>query len=141
MASSQRKDKGKEIDEEPERAEHEESEGSDEEVDRNDPTLPEASTPSTSSKKKKKKRTKAVKALNALRGQKELPQGVVDRVLEKVKETGEAPGADEATVRAALEQMKIGDVLSGKAGIGGKNKKDTGGHKVSRRDHLYLSLL
>lgn len=104
------------------------SEGSEDEL--GDPTLPEASTPSTSSKKKKKKRTKALKALNALRGKDELPQNLVEAVLEKVKETGQAPGADEATVRMALEQMKIKDVVQGKAGIGGKNKKDTGGHKV-----------
>lgn len=134
MSSEQRKDKGKEveeIEEDVEHPEHSDSQPSDEE-DQVDPTLPEASTtPSTSSKKKKKKRTKAIKALNALRGQKDgVPQGVVDAVLEKVKQTGEVPGADEATVRLALEQMKIKDLVQGKAGIGGKNKKDTGGHKV-----------
>ena len=96
-------------------------------------TLAEASTPSTSSHKKKKKRSKALKALSTLKGgNNALPQDLVNAVLEKVKETGQAPGADEATVRAALEHMKIKDVAQGKAGIGGKNKKETGGHKVRR---------
>ena len=105
------------------------SEGSEDE--RGDAALAEASTPSTSSTKKKKKRSKAAKALNALKGGKDsIPQDVVKAVLEKVQETGQAPGADEATVRMALEQMKIKDVIQGKSGIGGKNKKDTGGHKV-----------
>ena len=36
-------------------------------------------------------------------------------------------------VRLALEQMKLKEVLQGKAGIGGKNKKDTVGHKVRTR--------
>jgi glycylpeptide N-tetradecanoyltransferase len=105
------------------------SEGSEDEL--GDPSIPEASTPSTSSNKKKKKRSKALKALNALKGGKDnIPKDLVNVVLEKVKETGQAPGADEATVRAALEQMKIKEVIQGKAGIGGKNKKETGGHKV-----------
>lgn len=107
------------------------SEGSDEEVEVADTAAPQASTPSTSSKKKKKKRSKALKALSSLGGGKVgIPQDLVNVVLEKVKETGDAPGADEATVRAALEQMKIKDVIQGKAGVGGRGKKDTGGHKV-----------
>jgi glycylpeptide N-tetradecanoyltransferase len=90
--------------------------------------------PSTSSKKKKKKKSKAMKALNALRGKHEIPQAVVDQVMNKVKSQGgaEAAGADEASVRAALEQMKIMEVAQGKAGIGGKNRKDMGEHKVRR---------
>lgn len=105
------------------------SEGSEDEL--NDSTLQEASMPSTSSKKKKKKRNKALKALTSLRGGGDsIPQDLVNAVLEKVKETGQAPEADESTVRAALETMKIKDVIQGKAGIGGVNKKDTGGHKV-----------
>ena len=90
----------------------------------------------SSSKKKKKKRSKAAKALNALKsvgkGKDVLSDNVVKTVLEKVKaEGGEAvAGANEEMVRLALEQMKIRDVLQGKTGIGGKNKKDTGGHKV-----------
>lgn len=133
MASPQRKDKGKEVEEEPQHVEHSgsESEESGEELDHTDPTLPQASIPSTSSKKKKKKRSKAVKALNALKAHKDgIPQEVVNAVLEKVKETGEAPEADETSVRAALEQMKLKEFVQGQTGLGGKNKKETGGHKV-----------
>ncbi|THH27491.1 hypothetical protein EUX98_g6689 [Antrodiella citrinella] len=99
----------------------------DEEIDH---TLPEASTPSTSNKKKKKQ-SKAMRALNALRGKDNIPQELVDVVLDKVKtEHGDSlPDANEANVRAALQQMKIRDVLQGKSGIGGKNKKDVGTHK------------
>lgn len=107
------------------------SEGSDDENNA-DHDLPEASSPSTSSKKKKKKRSKALKALNALRGKDNIPDDLVKVVLEKVKEQGSAPEADEATVRAALEQMKIKDVIKGKTGLGGKNLKETGGHKVRK---------
>jgi glycylpeptide N-tetradecanoyltransferase len=93
---------------------------------------PSPAEPSTSSKKKKKKKSKAMKALNALRGRHEIPQAVVYQVLDKVKAEGgpDAAGADEASIRAALEQMKIMEVAQGKAGIGGKNKKDMGEHKV-----------
>jgi glycylpeptide N-tetradecanoyltransferase len=90
-------------------------------------------TPSTSSKKKKKKKSKAAKALAAIRGRSEIPQELVDHVLDKVKADG-AVGSDEANednVRQALEQMKIMDVVKGKAGLGGHNKKDMGAHKVS----------
>ena len=130
MASAQRKDKGKEV-QEPEHVEHSEEEISEEEPDHTDPTVPQASTPSTSSKKKKKKRSKAVKALNTLTGGgNHIPQSVVNVVTNKVRESGEVNGVDEATVRAALEPMKIKDYIEGKAGVGGKNKKETGGHKV-----------
>jgi glycylpeptide N-tetradecanoyltransferase len=86
--------------------------------------------PSTSQKKKKKKKIK--KALNALRAKDEIPQQVVNRVMDKVKE-GHGEGslnANEENVRAALEQLRIMDVAKGKAGLGGKNKKDMGQHKV-----------
>ena len=110
------------------------SEGSDEEIEVADTSAPQASTPSTSSKKKKKKRSKAVKAFNVLRsgGKDAIPEDVVKIVLEKVRaEGGEAAAnADPETVRKALEQMKIKDYVQGKAGIGGTNKKDTGGHKA-----------
>lgn len=36
---------------------------------------------------------------------------------------------DETAIRLALEQMKLMDVLKGKSGIGGKNKKEIGEHK------------
>ncbi|EPS95440.1 hypothetical protein FOMPIDRAFT_1032890 [Fomitopsis schrenkii] len=96
------------------------------------PSLPESSTQS-SSKKKKKKRSKALKALNALRpgGKDGISDALVNTVLQKVREEGgeEAAQADAASVRLALEQMKIKDVIEGKAGIGGKHKKDMGNHK------------
>ena len=95
---------------------------------------PGAGSSSQSKKKKKKKRKAAAKILSALNpNSKGVPQPLVDAVVEKMRaEHGEnAPGADEDTVRKALEQLKIVDVIKGKAGIGGKGKKDTGGHKVS----------
>jgi glycylpeptide N-tetradecanoyltransferase len=90
-------------------------------------------SPSTSQKKKKKKKkSRAAKALDALRGKQEIPQELVDHVLDKVQAEN-AVGSTEATqenVREALEQLKIMDVVKGKAGIGGINKKDMGEHKV-----------
>jgi glycylpeptide N-tetradecanoyltransferase len=104
----------------------------DEHVENGQAGIPGPAEPSTSSKKKKKKKSKAMKALNALRGKHEIPQAVVDQVLDKVKAEGgpDAAGADETSVRAALEQMKIMEVAQGKVGIGGKNKTDMGEHKV-----------
>lgn len=94
-----------------------------------------AATPSTAGKKKKKKRSKVAKALSALRpgaSKDAISDDVVKIVLDKVRaEGGEAAAAaDPEMVRQALEQMKLRELLEGKAGIGGKNKKDTGGHKV-----------
>ncbi|KAJ7774485.1 N-myristoyl transferase [Mycena maculata] len=96
-----------------------------------DSEIDKAATSSTSQKKKKKKKSKAARALAAIRGRSEIPQELVDHVLEKVKADG-AAGSDEATednVREALEQLKIMDVAKGKAGLGGHNKKDMGAHK------------
>lgn len=114
------------------------SEGSEAELQH--PNVPSASTPSTSSKSKKKKRSKVAKALNSLRGggKDSVPQEVVDVVLDKVRnEHGDSiPGGpsavNEELVRLALQQMKLKEVLQGKSGIGGKNTKDVGAHKVSR---------
>jgi glycylpeptide N-tetradecanoyltransferase len=82
-------------------------------------------------KKKKKKRSKIARAISAIKGD-SVPQAVVDQVVAKVKEEhGEdSPAADEETVRDLLKQLKLKDVAEGKAGFGGKNKKDTGDHKV-----------
>jgi glycylpeptide N-tetradecanoyltransferase len=90
---------------------------------------------SSSKKKKKKKKSKLARILN--------PSGaaedkLVETVLEKVK--AEHADADEATVRAALQQLKLKDVISGKSGLGGKNQKDTGGHKV-RSCRVFLCLV
>ena len=99
------------------------------------PTASTSTDPSaaTSGKKnKKKKKSKAKSALNALRGKKEVPEGVVDVVLDKVKERG-GEGAEHANaenVRMALEQIKIMDIMKGKVGLGHATKKDMGDHKV-----------
>ncbi|OSD08620.1 N-myristoyl transferase [Trametes coccinea BRFM310] len=142
-STSQQKAKEKEIAEpeppisvnEEEEGDHSGSEGSEDEQEQDaaGSSTAQAATPSTSSKKKKKKRSKALKALNALRGggKDAIPEDVVKIVLDKVRaEGGEAAAhADPETIRMALEQMKIKDVIQGKSGIGGKNKKDMGGHK------------
>lgn len=118
----------------------EDTSGSEGEGEDAEDAAPQASSSSTaqasSSKKKGKKKAKAAaKALSSLvkgKDKDKIPQAVVEEVLQRVKqEQGDgAEGADETTVRLALEQMKIMDVLKGKSGIGGKNKKDTGDHKV-----------
>ena len=99
-------------------------------------TAPPMNTPGTAGKNKKKKRSKAAKALSALKGcaggKDAIPDDVVQIVLDKVKAEGGAAvaSADAETVRMALEQMKLREVLQGKTGVGGKNRKETGGHKV-----------
>ena len=95
-----------------------ESGGSEPEQPTNEPSAQTSSS-------KKKKRSKLAKLLN--------PSGaaedkIVETVLEKVK--AEHADADEDTVRAALQQLNLKDVIAGKSGLGGKNQKDTGGHKV-----------
>jgi glycylpeptide N-tetradecanoyltransferase len=96
--------------------------------------FPEAESSKKSKKKKKKgKLSKAMSALkNAVKAD-DIPQDLVDMVVSKVREEhGEgAPGTDEASVRQALAQMGIKDVVKGKAGISGRGKKDLGEHKVS----------
>lgn len=99
-----------------------ESGGSEPEQPSNEP----GAQPSPSKKKKKKKKSKLAKILNPISGSTE--DKLVETVLEKVK--AEHADADEDTVRAALQQLNLKDVVSGKSGLGGKNQKDTGGHKV-----------
>ena len=67
-------------------------------------------------------------AIAALRPEGSIPQSLVDKVVKMVKaEHGEgAPGTDGAHVRMALEQLKVGDVIKGKAGIGGKKQEGDG---------------
>lgn len=95
--------------------------------------------------KKKKKRSKAARALAALTGKRkdQVPQEVIDEVLKKVKEeVGEdAPGADEETVRQAMDYLKINDVIKGKAGLAGRGRKDMGEHKVGAFHLDYFSLI
>lgn len=92
--------------------------------------------PSTSSKKKKKKKkSKAARALAALRPNDKLHEAIVDQVMAKVTTEGTLEGShtmDREQVRKALDQMQLGEVLKGKVGIGGKNRKDMGEHKVRR---------
>ncbi|KAH8818790.1 N-myristoyl transferase [Flagelloscypha sp. PMI_526] len=93
-------------------------------------TAASTSTSSSNKKKKKKKKSNLAKAVDALRGQ-HIPDAAVEAILEKVKLDPGVP-AEEATaenVRAALDQLKIMDVVKGKAGLGGHNKKDMGAHK------------
>lgn len=93
-----------------------------------------------SSRKKKKKKSKVTKLLSALRPNDTLHEAIVDHVMSKASEQQEAtaPGTasdgakmDREAIRKALEQLQLGDVLKGKAGIGGKNRKEMGEHKVS----------
>lgn len=87
---------------------------------------------STSDKKKKKKRSKAKKILDAFTAKKAVPQAVLEKIVDKVKEDGE-PGSetiDAEDVRQVLQQIRIRDILKGKSGIGGNNWKDVGEHKV-----------
>ncbi|KAI0752837.1 N-myristoyl transferase [Daedaleopsis nitida] len=130
------KEKAESIDPAPANEDHTDSEGSEDEDEAAAASTSsgmQTVTPSTISKKKKKKRSKIAKALNSLRGggKDTIPDDVVKIVLEKVRaEGGEAAAnADTETVRMALEQMKLKEVVKGNVGIGGKNKKDTGGHK------------
>ncbi|KAN0136941.1 Myristoyl-CoA:protein N-myristoyltransferase, N-terminal domain containing protein [Lactarius tabidus] len=97
----------------------------------------EAEVPATASAEsgssrpsKKKKRSKISRAISALKGD-SVPQSVVDQVVAKVKEEhGEdSPAADEEAVRQLLKQLKLKDVADGKAGFGGKHRKDAGDHK------------
>ncbi|KIJ16792.1 hypothetical protein PAXINDRAFT_131704 [Paxillus involutus ATCC 200175] len=86
--------------------------------------------PQASSSKRKKKKSKVAKVLNTLRGN-EIPQTLVDQVVEEAtaEQGANAPAIDAETVRQALEQMKVMDVLKGKAGVAGREKKSMGEHK------------
>ncbi|KAF5373810.1 hypothetical protein D9758_000641 [Tetrapyrgos nigripes] len=98
----------------------------------NQPSAEAASSSTSSTSKKKKKKSKALKALHALTGNSDkVPQALVERVLETVKSEGVegSEQANEENVRLALEHMKIMDVVKGKAGPGGINRKDMGEHK------------
>lgn len=102
------------------------------ESDHQESTDDDVASPSTS---KKTRRSKVSKALDALRGKSEIPQALVDHVLDKVKAEGtaESSEATQQNVREVLEQLKLMDVMQGKAGLGGVNKKDVGEHKVGYR--------
>lgn len=100
-----------------------------------------SSSQSQPSKKKKKKKLKASKLINALKpGQTEIPQTIVDTVMDRVRESGDAPEANEEHVRKALEQLKIMDVIKGKAGVAGRGKKDIGNHKVCYEVYTWMPM-
>lgn len=85
-----------------------------------------STTVSKSKKSKKKKKSKTDKA------GKDIPQEVVDHVVSEIRQkhgAAEAEKIDEAQIRATLDQLKILEVLKGKTGIGGKNRKEMGEHK------------
>ena len=93
--------------------------------------IQDVAAPSTSQKKKKQRKSKIAKLLGG--GKDEIPQEVVDRVLDQVKGDRAVPGPDDINaenVRETLERLKITDVATGKAGLGGLNKKDMGEHKA-----------
>ncbi|THH10777.1 hypothetical protein EW145_g1082 [Phellinidium pouzarii] len=111
------------------------SSDADEPENTGDQTVNGVDTPgagSSQQKKKKKKKSKAAKLLDAMKpGQKEIPQTLVDQVMQRVREehVEGTPDTGEDHVRKALEQLKIMDVIKGKAGIAGRGKKDMGTHK------------
>lgn len=96
-----------------------------------------------SKKKKKKKKSKAVKALgslvNKVKGKDDdgsnIPDELVGEIMNRVKQDSpeEAKSIDSDEIRRTLAALKIMDVMEGKTGIGGKNKKDIGEHKVCVR--------
>lgn len=95
----------------------------------NDNNEPSSST--SGGKRKKKKKSKALRLLSSLKPQDTVPQAIVDQVMQKVKTDDPAnANVNEADVRKALDQLKLMDVLKGKTGIGGKNRKEMGEHKV-----------
>ena len=102
--------------------------------DQGQPQASSSSAPAPGSGKKKKKKKSKVSKLLQPGG--EIPQQLVNHVVNEVqaKHGAGTEGTDEASVRALLEQLKIIDVLKGKSGIGGKNRKDMGEHKVSVSD-------
>lgn len=92
----------------------------------------ESGQASGSNRKKKKKKSKAKKIIDALDPTNMVPQAVLEKVVDKVKEDG-LPGSENIEaedVRQVLQQIKIRDVLKGKTGIAGNNRKDVGEHKV-----------
>jgi len=92
---------------------------------------------SSSKKKSKKKKGKTIQALsNLISTNKDasgssIPQELVDHVQERVKLETEHKSVSEEEVRKALQMLKAMDVLEGKSGVGGKNRKDMGEHKVN----------
>lgn len=82
-------------------------------------------------KKKKKKKSKAAKVLAAIKGN-QLPDELVTRLTDQAKEQDkDNKEINEEEVRKAFKALQVMEMLQGKTGIGGKNAKDLGEHKVS----------
>lgn len=99
-----------------------------------------ANTDPSKKKKKKKKSNKAVKALGSIvskvKGKDDgsnIPDELVGEIMNRVQQDNpeESKNIDSDEIRRTLAALKIMDVMEGKTGIGGKNKKDIGEHKVS----------
>lgn len=107
--------------------------------DQEQPQASSSSAPAPGGGKKKKKKKSKISKLLQPGG--EIPQQLVNHVVNEVqaKHGAGTEGTDEASVRALLEQLKIIDVLKGKSGLGGKNRKDMGEHKVSVSDSEAVS--
>lgn len=88
----------------------------------------EQTTPAPSSSSSKKKKKKKSKAISKLLKSASTNDALVQTVLEKVQ--AEHADADPELIRSALQQLNLKDVVAGKAGLGGKNRKETGDHKV-----------
>ena len=101
-------------------------------ADQEQPQASSSSAPAPGGSKKKKNKKKS-KISKLLQPGGEIPQQLVDHVVNEVqaKHGAGTEGTDEASVKALLEQLKIMDVMKGKSGLGGKNRKDMGEHKVS----------
>lgn len=93
-------------------------------------------------KKKKKKSNKAAKALgslvNKVKGKDDgsnIPDEIVGEIMNRVQQDNpeESKNIDSDEIRRTLAALKIMDVMEGKTGFGGKNKKDIGEHKVGPR--------
>ncbi|KAF5381046.1 hypothetical protein D9615_004033 [Tricholomella constricta] len=127
MSPSKQRESADDISDPSASLDHEDEPSSGSEIDAADIASPSTST----QRKKKKKKSKVSKALHGLGGNSEIPQELVDHVLDKVKAEGGAGSVEvnQDSVREALEQLKIMDVVKGKAGIGGINRKDMGEHK------------
>ncbi|KAF9052854.1 N-myristoyl transferase [Panaeolus papilionaceus] len=122
-SASRQKDKSKEtVDTTLEEEHPSDSEGDDHE---DQPEIENQPSTSTSQKKKKKKKSKS-KRKDAI------PDEVVEAVMDRVKNDESVTSHMEVNaenIRQVLQQLKIMDVVKGKAGPGGLNKKDIGEHK------------
>ncbi|KAG8814420.1 glycylpeptide N-tetradecanoyltransferase [Serendipita sp. 401] len=118
-------------DEDEEKQQQEEEEQSDDELPPNDENVA-AAEPSSSATTSKGKKQKKKKKAKGNKGANDIPQEVVDHVVSEIRQKHGAStteNLDEAHVRMALDRLRILDVLKGKAGIGGKNRKEMGEHK------------